>query len=152
MKKCLKELIVFSVSAIYLTAPVFADGLVFDPENYNTKKAEVSKPTGVYANAPAKTANTKPAVNTKNVKDITNPATRETNSLQNALFELDSAQVDIRNQLLEERAKYTDIDTQYKLVKEQRKQQKKTIKDAEKKIKQIEKTKTQVRNSMGLAQ
>ena len=152
MKKYLKELAVLSVSAICFTAPVFADGLVFDPENYNTKTAEVSKPTGVYAKAPSKTANTTPAVNTNNVKDITNSATRETNSLQNALFELDSAQVDIRNQLLEERAKYTDIDTQYKLVKEQRKQQKKVIRDSEKKIKQIEKTKTQVRNSMGLAQ
>ena len=149
MKKCLKELFVLSVGAIYLSTPAFADGLVFDPENYNAKKAEASKPTGVYANAPS---NTVQAVNTKSVKDISDAATRQTNSLQNALFELDSVQVEIRNQLLEERAKYTDIDTQYKLVKEQRKQQKKTIRDAEKKIRQIERTKTQVRNSMGLAQ
>ena len=129
MKKCLKELFVLSVGAIYLAAPAFADGLVFDPA---TK--------------------TEQAVNTKSVKDISDAATRQTNSLQNALFELDSVQVEIRNQLLEERSKYTDIDTQYKLVKEQRKQQKKTIRDAEKKIRQIERTKTQVRNSMGLAQ
>ena len=86
------------------------------------------------------------------MKDITNASARENTNLQNALFELDSAQVDVRNQLLEERAKFTDIDTQYKLVKEQRKQQKRAIRESEKRIKQIERTKKQVRNSMNIAQ
>jgi len=147
MKKCLLTAIILSAGAISLTAPAFADGLVFDPENYSSKPA-VQKTT------PAKTTtnNTTPAVNTAKVKDITNAKTRENTNLQNALFELDSAQTDVRNQLLEEKAKYTDIDTQYKLIKEQRKQQARAIKDSERRIKQIEKTKKQVRNSMQLSQ
>lgn len=146
MKKSLKTAILLSVSAICLSAPVFADGLVFDPENYS------SKPTQTVAATTKTTDKAIPAVNTAKVKDITNATARENTNLQNALFELDSAQVDVRNQLLEEKAKYTDIDTQYRLVKEQRKQQKKAVKDSEKRIKQIEKTKKQIRNSMQLAQ
>lgn len=149
MKKCLQTVILLSISAICFTAPAFADGLVFDPESYPVTKAEAENPTGVYSTSPTKVT---PAVNTKTVKDITNATTRENNNLQNALFELDSAQTDIRNQLLDERAKYTDIDTQFKLIKEQRKQQRRAVRDSEKKIKQIEKTKKQVRNSMQLAQ
>jgi len=144
MKKRLA--ILLSVSAICLSAPVFADGLVFDPENYS------SKPTQTAAATTKTTTNTTPAVNTAKVKDITNATTRENTNLQNALFELDSAQVDVRNQLLDEKAKYTDIDNQYKLVKEQRKQQAKAIRESERRIKQIEKTKKQIRNSMQLAQ
>lgn len=149
MKKFLQTAILVSIGAVGITAPVFADGLVFDPESYPVTKAEVQNTSGVYTTAPSKVT---PAVNTTSVKDITNATTRETNNLQNALFELDSAQTDVRNQLLEERAKYTDIDTQYKLVKEQRKQQHKAIRESERKIKQIEKTKQQIRNSMQLAQ
>ena len=87
-------------------------------------------------------------IDTEQIQDIQNSETRQNNNMQNALFELDSAQVDIRNQLIEARAKYTDIDNQYKLIREQRKNQKQTVKDAEKRINRIEKTKNQIRKSM----
>ena len=148
MKKYLQAAVLFSVGAFCLSAPSFADGLVFDPSSYPVAKAEAT--TGTYASAPS-TAVTK-TVNTAKVKDVADNTTRETNSLQNALFELDSAQTDVRNQLLDDRAKYTDIDNKYKLIKEQRKQQKKAVRESEKKIKQIEKTKKQIRNSMQLPQ
>ena len=143
MKKLLISTIFVAVSAILTSAPVLADGLVFDPSSYPLSKAESTgsnyQTTSVYSTAP---------VNTKKVNDVTNEQTRTTNSMQNALFELDSAQVDIRNQLLDAKAKYTDIDNQYKMVKEQRKLQNKTVREAEKRIKQIEKTKNQIRRSM----
>lgn len=144
MKKKIQTAILLSAGIICMAAPVFADGLVFDPESYSSKTAQ-----GTYASAPATTTKT---VNTAKVKDITNSSVRENTNLQNALFELDSAQVDVRNQLIEEKAKFTDIDNQYKLVKEQRKQQKKAVRESERRIKQIEKTKKQVRNSMKLSQ
>ena len=142
MKKLLISTIFVAVSAILTSAPVLADGLVFDPSSYPSKSVSTGEnyqTTSVYSTSP---------VNTKKVNDVTNEKTRTTNSMQNALFELDSAQVDIRNQLLDAKAKYTDIDNQYKMIKEQRKLQNKTVREAEKRIKQIEKTKNQIRKSM----
>ena len=66
----------------------------------------------------------------------------------NALFELDTAQVNIRNQLLDYKAKYQEIDTQYKLIKEQRKVLGSQIKSIEKQIKNIEKSKNNIRKTM----
>lgn len=155
MKNLLQTTIVLAVTAVF-SAPAFADGLIFDPDTYpvkpvnstvvaqNTATATTAHP---YANKSEYSVSTT-AVNTKKVQDIQNSETRQNNNMQNALFELDSAQVDIRNQLIDARAKYTDIDNQYKLIKEQRKIQKQTVKDAERRINRIEKTKNQIRKSM----
>ena len=77
-----------------------------------------------------------------------NAQTQQNNNLQNALFELDSAQVEVRNQLLDAKAKYAEVDNQFKLIKDQRKMQKKVVKDYEKRIKTIESTKEKIRNTM----
>lgn len=140
-----KAAMFLTVLTMFVAAPCFADGLVFDPETYNANTeaamANKYKTQGTYASAP---------VDTKKTTDVADVTTRQNNNMQNALFELDSAQVDLRNQLLEQRAKYTEIDNQYKMVKEQRKVQNKTVKDFEKRINRIEKTKNQIRKNMNL--
>lgn len=72
----------------------------------------------------------------------------ESDNLQNALMQLDSAQVEIRNTLIQYKTEYTDIDNQYKNVKEQRKLKSKQVKETEKKIKNIDNTKEKIRKSM----
>lgn len=74
--------------------------------------------------------------------------TLEANNLQNALMQLDGAQVEIRNQLIQYKSEYSNIDNQYKLIKEQRVQKAKLIKETEKKIKNLDSTKEKIRKNM----
>ena len=128
MKNIIKTGLMLATAVIISGSAVYADGLVFDPETYATK-ADATAAQSKYV--------TVPAVNTKNVTDIKNEVTRENNNMQDALFKLDSAQSDMRNQLIEERAKFTEIDNQYKTIKEKRKAQQKTVRETEKKIKKL---------------
>ncbi|MCR5260736.1 MAG: hypothetical protein K6C94_02740 [Candidatus Gastranaerophilales bacterium] len=137
-----KNLALFAATIALTCVPVFADGLIFEPDSYPVSTAE-AQTTSPYATAP---------VSTKNVTDITNQVTRENNNMQDALFKLDSAQTDLRNQLLEDRAKYTEIDNKFKATKEQRKIQKQLVRDGERKINQIEKNKKQIRKLMQIQQ
>ncbi|MBQ2645059.1 hypothetical protein IJG14_05765 [bacterium] len=148
MKKIMNKTILFTAVSLLISTSVWADGLVFEPDLYPVTKAEAQqspvKSQSVYAVAPA--------VNTKTVTDVKNSVTRENNNMQDALFNLDSAQTDLRNQLLDDRAKYTEIDNNYKAVKEQRKIQKKLVRDTERKINKIEKNKEQIRKLMQIQQ
>lgn len=74
--------------------------------------------------------------------------TIESTNLQNALMQLDGAQVEIRNQLLKYKSEYSDIDTQYKLIKEQRSQKARLIRETEKKIKNLDATKEKIRKNL----
>ena len=67
--------------------------------------------------------------------------------MQSAILQLDNAQVEVRNQLLDYRANYTEIDSRLKTTKEERKAAKKKIKQAEKRIKNLEKAKTKIRKN-----
>ncbi len=68
--------------------------------------------------------------------------------MQSAILELDNAQVDVRNELLNYKAKYSDVDAQYQLIKAERKALDKQIKSIEKRIKQIDKSKEVIRKNM----
>lgn len=69
-------------------------------------------------------------------------------NIQNAILQLDNAQVDIRNDLLNCKTKYADVDAQYKLIKTERKALKKQVSTIEKRIKEIEKAKEKIRRNM----
>ena len=56
-------------------------------------------------------------------------------------------QIEVRNQLLNLRTSYAEIDSRYKTVKEQRKMAKKQIKQAEKKIKNLDKAKNKIKKN-----
>lgn len=111
-----------------------ADGMVFDPVDYPAppKAIEPTKPVA--------------AVNKMNIsKEV---VSQGNDNFQNALFQLDTAQVEIRNSLLEYKSKYTDIDNQYKLIKNERKMLGKQVKEVERKIKDIDKTKERIRKNI----
>lgn len=69
-------------------------------------------------------------------------------NIQNAILQLDNAQVDIRNDLLNCKTKYADVDAQYKLIKTERKTLKKQVSNIEKRIKEIDKAKEKIRKNM----
>jgi len=69
-------------------------------------------------------------------------------NIQNAIQQLDNAQIDIRNELLNVKTKYADVDAQYKLVKTERNALKKQVRSVEKRIKEIDKAKEKIRKNM----
>ena len=68
----------------------------------------------------------------------------QNNSYRSAITNLDGAQVELREQLMDYKAKYTDAKTRLTAVKEEYKTYKKQIKAIEKKMKNIEKTKKNI--------
>lgn len=122
---------------------VLANGMVFDPTEY---QATSTPPTATTKTLPSNTsieASTQSSVNSAQ-----NVVSEQSANFNNALYELDTAQVNIRNELLEYKSKYQEVDTQYKLIKEQRKVLNNQIKTIERRIKEIERSKEQIRKTM----
>lgn len=69
-------------------------------------------------------------------------------NMQSAISKLDNAQVEVRNELLNYRSKYTEIDAQYNTIKAERAKLAKQIKASEKKITQLDRTKEKIRKNM----
>ncbi|MCQ2789431.1 MAG: hypothetical protein MJ229_03525 [bacterium] len=118
----------------------FADGNAFTPLDFNDS---YSAPKAAPAAAKDLTS--------KAVSDIS-AASGEVpignDSIQNAILELDNAQVGIRNDLLNYKAKYADVDAQYKLIKNERAMLAKQVRSIEKRIKNIDKSKEKIRKNM----
>ena len=110
----------------------YADGNAFTPLNFNDTS---------YGTTSAKTNS---AVNTisSETEAIGN------GNIQNAIQQLDNAQIDIRNELLNVKTKYADIDAQYKLVKTERTALKRQVRAVERRIKEIDKAKEKIRKNM----
>ena len=130
-----------ALALLRFSSAALAKGMVYDPTEY-TEIPEISK-SKVTDNT--KTVSEKDVTSVKNTSTTT---TQNASSFNNALFELDSAQVNIRNELLDYKAKYQEIDTQYQLIKEQRKNLADKIKNTEKKINNIERSKNNIRKTM----
>ena len=141
-----KNLLVLALMTVFTTGIALADGMVFDPTEFeiNTETTPTTKVT-----KPDMGSNAKIESNIKEASSYSqNSVSGQSTSFNNALFELDSAQVNIRNELLEYKAKYQEVDTQYQLSKEQRRVLAEQIKSVEKRIKDIEKSKSQIRKTM----
>ena len=67
--------------------------------------------------------------------------------MQDAILQIDNAQVELRNKLLNYKANYAEIDSKYETTKAQRKAAKQQIKSAEKKIKNLDKAKQKIRKN-----
>ncbi len=128
MKKLVLTLgIVFAVSGA-----AFADGNAFTPLNFNDTSY------GTTTSTPA-------ASNTSNTTELDAIGN---GNIQNAIQQLDNAQVDIRNELLNSKTKYADIDAQYKLIKTERAALKKQVRSIERRIRDIDKAKEKIRKNM----
>ena len=114
------------------TGFAYADGNAFTPLNFNDTN---------YGNASTAKANS--AVNT-----IPDGEAIGNGNIQNAIQQLDNAQIDIRNELLNVKTKYADVDAQYKLIKTERASLKKQVRTVERRIKEIDKAKEKIRKNM----
>ena len=132
MKRKIALLLVLAVTSL----AAYADGMVYDPTEFhsNTSKTDANKTIE---------AKTQEASNYAQ-----DSLSGQSTNFNNALFELDNAQVSIRNQLLEYQSKYQEIDTQYKLIKEQRRVLARQIREINRKVNAIEKSKNQIRKTM----
>lgn len=68
--------------------------------------------------------------------------------MQSAISELDNAQVEVRNELLNYRTQYAEIDAKYTSIKNERASLAKQVKATEKRIKQLDKAKEKIRKNM----
>lgn len=127
----MKRTLLFA-GALFLacSTAAMADGNAFTPLNFDDASYGVPKATTS-------------AVTTTNAQDVVG-----NDKMQSAILQLDNAQVDVRNDLLNYKAKYSDVDAQYQLIKAERKALDKQIKSIERRIKQIDKTKETIRKNM----
>lgn len=134
-----KKFLILSIILAMTSGIALADGMVFDPTEYQattTKKGAVQSNASIEKKTQASSTYTQDAASDQN------------EYFDKALFELDSAQVNSRNSLLDYQAKYQEVDTQYKLIKEQRRVLGNQIKTLERQIKKIEQSKREIRETM----
>ena len=115
-----------------LSSVAYADGNAFTPLNFNDTSYNTT-PSSYSAQAINAMAESEAIGN---------------GNIQNAISQLENAQVDIRNDLLNCKTKFADVDAQYKLIKAERAALKKQVKAVEKRIKDIEKAKEKIRKNM----
>ncbi len=140
MIKTSKILAISLFVTLACSTAAFADGNAFTPLNFDNAS---------YNNSNVRTSATT-ATNTSTTLSgsaVTQEVTGSSD-MQDAILKLDNAQVDVRSDLLNLKAKYADIDAQYKAIKNERKAINKQLKSTEKRIKQIEKAKEKIRKNM----
>lgn len=69
------------------------------------------------------------------------------NNMQNAITQIDNAQMEVRNNLLNYKSKYAEIDAKYTTTKAERAAMRKQIRQAERKIKNLDKAKKSIRKN-----
>lgn len=140
----------------------FADGNAFTPLNFDDASTPPITATPKVAPTTATTAKTPAANPISNALSKVMPAKKDAaaintapgetpignDNIQNAILELDNAQVGIRNDLLNYKAKYADADAQYKLIKNERDMLHKQVVSIERRIKNIDKAKERIRKNM----
>lgn len=152
MKKVYKLMLTIAVFAS-VSNLAFADGSAFTPLNfedtsYSAPKTTVAAPktsTNPLSNALSKIL---PAQNTPAVETAPGEVPIGNSNIQNAILELDNAQVGIRNDLLNYKAKYADVDAQYKLIKNERSMLHKQVVSIERRIRNIDRAKERIRRNM----
>lgn len=145
--------------AVFVTVSnlAFADGSAFTPLNFDDAAPATSvapKTTPVAAkggsnpisNAMSKVMPAKKDAATVDAAPGEVPIGND--NIQNAILELDNAQVGIKNDLLTYKAKYADVDAQFKLIKNERNMLYKQVKSIERRIKNIDKAKERIRKNM----
>jgi chromosome segregation ATPase len=134
MKKFAK-LFAITLSVMAVTAGIAAAETKFTPLNFGDS-------------TPVKTTAVQKATVDANGEVLLDPSqVTGGTKMQSAILQLDNAQVEVRNQLLNYRTSFSELDNKYKTVKTERKAAKKKIKQAEKRIKNLEKAKKKIRKN-----
>lgn len=127
-----------AASMLLVTGCAYADGNAFTPLNFDDTAYSV--PT---------TSTRTSATNTKANSGIVDANAQKPNNignaeLQTAISKIDTALDDIRNEQNTCKAKFAEIDNQYKFVKNERANMKKQIRANEKRIRALTKAKTNI--------
>ena len=143
--------IFFASAAFSLQA--YAKDMPYEPVFENVPITESINTAAQTEIAQPKTSSMTPVehiASTTTAATTTKPVTTsaEDSSLQSALLQLDSAQTELRNQLIQYKNEYATLDNQYQNLAKQRSDKNKQIKDTEKKIKNLESTKEKIRKNM----
>lgn len=149
-KKLILTLAVFTV----VSNIAFADGSAFTPLNFDDTSytaAPKTVPTAAKTSSnPISNALSK--VMPPKGGEVINAAPGEVpignSNIQNAILELDNAQVGIRNDLLNYKAKYADVDAQYRLIRNERSMLHKQVVSIERRIRNIDRAKEKIRRNM----
>lgn len=136
MKKSILSTAIIITALACSIQPTQANSMPYEPVFETMQISETSQ----QESSMTKIASTQPT------QEIANTA--ENANLQSAMMQLDSAQVEIRNQLIQYKSEYADLDNSYKLIKEQRSAKAKLVRETERKIKNIESTKERIRKNM----
>ena len=152
MKKIYKLILTLAVFGA-VSNLAFADGNAFTPLNFDDTSYSTPKATPTSEKAtsnPISNAFSKviPAKNAVATDAASGEIPIGNDNIQNAILELDNAQVGIRDDLLNYRAKYADADAQYKLIKNERSMLYKQVKSIERRIRNIDKAKEKIRKNM----
>lgn len=129
----MKKSILALTAMLVCSVAVFADGNAFTPLDFNDTQ---------YTSQPATYTQTTPVKGVVETEAVGNP------SMQNAILQLDNAQVDIRTELMNAKTRFTEVDAQYKVIKAERKAIKKQVKSVEKRIRNIDNAKESIRKNM----
>lgn len=130
----MKKIIVALGISLAVSSAVYADGNAFTPLNFNDTTYAKPVTTSSYSAQATSAIAEAEAIGNGNI--------------QNAISQLENAQIDIRNDLLNCKTKYADVDAQYKLIKSERAALKKQVTTIEKRIKEIDKAKERIRKNM----
>ena len=128
MKSMLSKVILSALAIAVFSGIALADGSAFTPLNFDD------------------TAYT-PAYSTSS-NNVQAPDATGNESMQSAIQKLDAAQIEVRNELLNYKTQFADIDAQYTSYKAQRKAMKAQIRSVERRIKQIDSAKEKIRKNM----
>ena len=143
-----KLIVAMTVGMLAASIPAFADGNAFTPLNFDDTSYNTSSTT----NTTSKTvANNTPL--TTSTTNTTSAGSAQADSvangnIQNAILQLDNAQTDIKNDLLNYKTKFQEVDNHYKLIRTERNNLKKQIKAIERRSKNIDKAKEKLRKNM----
>ncbi|MBQ7449885.1 hypothetical protein IJS77_00580 [bacterium] len=134
----MKKLLLTGLLSIMTTSFVMADEYTFEPVEISTTPTTTSSSTVV----------SEQENDIQTIKGLSAISEQNSERFQNALLELDSVQVDLRDKLLDYKNQYAELDAQYNKYKTERAAMKKIVKQTEKRINNIDKRKKQIRKDM----
>lgn len=154
--KSYKKLVLTLAMFTAVSGAAFADGNAFTPLNFDDTATPTA--TSVPKTSPTATKSSNPIANAMSKvmpnKDVAkiDAASGEipigNDNIQNAILELDNAQVGIKNDLLNYKAKYADVDAQFKLIKNERAVLHRQVVSIERRIRNIDRAKERIRKNM----
>lgn len=134
----MKKIISLGIMSLMFTGIAMADEFTFEPVEISSTPAASGSKNVVSAQER----------DVQTIKALSDLSEANNERFQNALLELDSVQVDMRDKLLEYKTQYAEIDAQFQKYKAERTAMKKVIKQTEKRINNIDKRKKAIRKDM----